>query len=141
MRRIKNRNALLEKVRGCYLKDVVLLKRVIKDVLEESERKAVFKTYDDAVPSLDLSEAMALRAPPNSWFSNHPCESCGRAPEILVKDSEHVERLDSKLQEAKDRFKAFRSEVAELQEKVRNAMIAEHLESLCRRCHDARHGK
>ena len=72
--RLIRRTSVIEEIRKYYLRDIITMKHVIKDVLNHSEREAAWKQYEVNLPSLDLKQALTLHAPSKCEFQVKPCE-------------------------------------------------------------------
>ena len=106
--RLRSRTKLVETFRLAYLRDVVAIKHCLNFTLTNEERKSVLDEYTGRLPSLDLTEALALYAPPNAHVRVKPCESCGGVLDVTMNDSTHVAKLTSiieKLQEREERLR------------------------------------
>jgi hypothetical protein len=90
----------------------------LREVLTGNEREAVMQQYDSILPSLDLREALQLYAPAKSAFQVNPCESCGGTMEIIMRDSDEVERLKKLIIEGKEREARWRLKLATLDAQI-----------------------
>lgn len=120
--RLIRRNAIIDEIRKYYLRDVVTIKHVIKDVLSATERTQVFKMYDENLPSLNLKEALQLHAPVKCELQVSQCSECGGHLEIIMKDSDEVDRLKKTIVDCKDRESRFRIKLATLDAQIENTM-------------------
>lgn len=127
--RLTRRTAMIDEIRKFYLRDVVALKHVMRDVLTGTEREIIFREFESAIPSLDLSKALALHAPTNSDFRVRPCEQCGGQLEVIMRDSDEVDRLKKILSDCKDREQRFRLKLGTLDAEI-ETMTKEKAEGL-----------
>jgi hypothetical protein len=119
--RLVRRTGVIEEIRKYYLRDIVTMKHVLKDVLVDSEREAAWKRYEEALPSLDLKESLMLHAPAKCEFRVKPCEMCGGQLELVTKDTDEVDYLKKIIKEGKDRENRWREKLAYLDVQVETA--------------------
>lgn len=62
--RLVRRTEVIEGIRKFYLRDVVTMKHLLRDLLSEDERRTIWKQFECALPSLDLK----VRLEPSSSF-------------------------------------------------------------------------
>jgi hypothetical protein len=99
--RLYKRNVLLEEMRKSYLRDVVVLKNLMKELLRGSEREVIMLQYDAMLPSLDMTQALAPHAPGETTFTVKPCVSCGGHLEVNVNVTEKLKELHNLLDKYK----------------------------------------
>jgi len=120
-RRLKRRTDLVGTIRVSYLKDVILLKRIMEDVLTDPERKLILSTLLATLPSLDLKEPLELHAPTDTFLEFDPCKECGGTVEILHKDSKRLQKLEDTVLKATKVVSDLRGRLAVAEEKKRQA--------------------
>jgi hypothetical protein len=91
--RLVRRTTIIDEIRKAYLRDVISIKHVIRDVLNENEREEVFKQYESNLPSLDLKEGIQLHAPFKVELQLKICNECGGHLELINRDTDEVEAL------------------------------------------------
>lgn len=52
--RLVRRTSVIEGIRKYYLRDVVTMKHILRDLLSETERKEAWRQYEYILPSIDL---------------------------------------------------------------------------------------
>jgi hypothetical protein len=119
--RLIRRTNVIEEIRKFYLRDVITMKHIIKDVLSDSEREAAWKQYEVNLPSLDLKQALILHAPSKCEFQVKPCEQCGGELELVMKDTDEVDYLKKLIKEGKDREARWREKLAYLDVQIETA--------------------
>lgn len=112
--RLVRRTALVNDIRSYYLRDVVTIKHILEEVLNETEKEAVMKEYSQRLPSLDMTQHLNLHAPSNTNLRVTPCESCGGKVDAVLADSDEVVRLKENITIMKKREERLRLQVAEL---------------------------
>jgi hypothetical protein len=120
--RLIRRTNVIDEIRKFYLRDVVTMKNVLNNFLSGSEKEAVWKEYDAALPSIDLKPLLKLHAPTGGEFKVKPCEKCGGQLEIVMKDTDEVERLKKVLNECKERENRWREKLATLDVQIEEAL-------------------
>lgn len=116
--RLARRSRIIEEIRKYYLKDVVTVKHVLRDVLTEPERDAVLQTYYNRLPSLDMRQGLALHAPSKTELQVKPCEECGGVLEIVMKDNDEVYKLKKQLADVRERDGRWRVKLATLDAQI-----------------------
>lgn len=58
--RLSRRTGTIDTIRKHYLRDVVTMKHILKEMLTDTERRHAWKQYEHILPSLDLK----VRLPP-----------------------------------------------------------------------------
>ena len=130
-KRLKRRNLLLDEVRSAYLKDVI----VLRELLRKNEPP------HDGQSSLNLRPTLALYAPPECAFriANSGADSYGGHLEVIHQESNRamelskcIEQLleveqNSRLQVAKSELSAQRDRIALMNQHVLNRNEREHL--------------
>ena len=112
--RLIRRTSLVNEIRSSYLRDVVTIKNILEELLTGTEKEAVILEYTSRLPSLDLREQLALRAPKNCELRVTPCETCGGKVEAVLADSDEVVNLKKVIDVMKKREERLRLRVAEL---------------------------
>jgi len=123
--RLRSRTKLVETFRLAYLRDVVAIKHCLNFTLTDPERKSVLNEYTGRLPSLDLSEALALYAPPNAHVRVKPCAECGGVLDVTMNDSSHVAKLMSIIEKLQEREERLRMTIA-TQDATTDAMTIKH---------------
>jgi hypothetical protein len=118
--RLIRRTAIIDEIRKYYLRDVVTIKHIMKDVLTSREREQVFRQYDENLPSINLKEALKLHAPVKCELQVAQCGECGGHLEIIMKDSDEVDMLKKTIVDCKDRESRFRIKLATLDAQIEN---------------------
>lgn len=119
--RLIRRTNVIDEIRKFYLRDVVTLKHVLNDVLSGSEKEEVWREYESTIPSINLKQMLKLHAPTGGEFKISPCEKCGGQLEIVMKDTDEVEKLKKVLSESKDRENRWREKLANLDVQIEEA--------------------
>lgn len=102
--KLLRRTELLELCRQSYLKDVIALKYALDKVITSEEKQMVLKQYTSQVPSIDLREPLQLYGPKKTTLLPiHKCETCGGWAELVISDSDEVDRLKAVVHTAKER--------------------------------------
>lgn len=133
-KRMKSRAVLIDKIRSAYLRDVVTIKHCLNDVLTGKEKKMVMDEFVGRLPSVDLAGYLDLYKPPNTKMRMKKCEECGGHVDVIIKDSDHVERLMKVIERYKEREEgmgitiATQDAEAEANEKKRVAALRQHTE-------------
>eukprot|EP01035_Chromulina_nebulosa_P026515 gene26515-34721_t len=120
--RLLRRTAMIDDIRKCYLRDVVVIKNVLHDVIIDSEREIVIKELANRLPSLDLTKSLPIHAPINTELRIAPCESCGGRVEAVLVDSDEVVNLQKVVSQMRERESRFKSTLAELDAKLEAAV-------------------
>ena len=123
--RLRARTKLVETFRLAYLRDVVAIKHCLNFALTDTERKTVLNEYTGRLPSLDLTEALALYAPPNAHLRVKPCAECGGIIDVTMNDSEHVAKLTSIIGKLKEKEERLRITIA-TQDAEKDSMVVKH---------------
>lgn len=118
--RLIRRTAIIDEIRKYYLRDVITIKHIMKDVLTTRERQQVLKMYDENLPSIDLKQALVLHAPTKCELQVSHCGECGGQLEIIMKDSDEVDMLKKTIIDCKDRESRFRIKLATLDAQIEN---------------------
>jgi hypothetical protein len=118
--RLIRRTSIIDEIRKYYLRDVVTIKHIMKDVLTTREREQVLRIYDENLPSLDLKQALKLHAPTKCELQVAQCGECGGQLEIIMKDSDEVDMLKKTIIDCKDRESRFRIKLATLDAQIEN---------------------
>lgn len=121
--RLIRRTNVIDEIRKFYLRDIVSMRHIIKEVLTEPEREIVWREYDTALPSIDLSQMLKLHAPSKGEFRITPCEKCGGQLEIVTKDTDEVEALKKIISDSKDRENRWREKLATLDAQIESATL------------------
>lgn len=116
--RLVRRTAIIDEIRKYYLRDVITIKHILRDVLTAPERESVMKMYDARLPSLDLKASLQLHAPTKCEMQVRQCGECGGQLEIIMKDSDEVERLKKVISDCRERESRFRMKLATLDAQV-----------------------
>lgn len=116
--RLIRRTAIIDEIRKYYLRDVVTVKHIMKDVLAKHEREEVLAMYEQNLPSINLNEALRLHAPVKSELQVAQCGECGGHLEIVMKDSDEVDKLKKIIVDVKDRESRFRIKLATLDAQI-----------------------
>ena len=116
--RLVRRTNMIDDIRKYYLRDVITVKYILRDVLSDTEREAVMKQYDSRLPSLDLRQALIIHAPTKCEMQVRPCDECGGQLEIIMKDSDEVERLKKVIADCRERENRFRVKLATLDTQI-----------------------
>ena len=95
--RLVRRSGIIAEMRKHYLRDIVAVRNIMNEVITSDERQVVLRTYTQSLPSLDMTQPLALYGPHNCDMDVKPCAECGGYVEIIVKDSEEMERLNKVL--------------------------------------------
>jgi hypothetical protein len=117
-RRLVRRTNTIDDIRKFYLRDIVTMKHILQEVLTDPERELVWKEYEANLPSIDLKQTLKLHAPDKCEFQVRPCEKCGGQLEVILKDSEEVERLKKYIAGSKDRENRWREKLANLDAQI-----------------------
>lgn len=117
-RRLVRRTNTIDEIRKFYLRDIVTMRHILQEVLTEPERELVWKEYEANLPSIDLKQTLKLHAPDKCEFQVRPCEKCGGQLEVILKDSEEVERLKKYIAGSKDRENRWREKLANLDAQI-----------------------
>lgn len=120
--RLLRRTAMIDDIRKCYLRDVVVIKNVLHDVIIDSEREIVIKELSNRLPSLDLTKSLPIHAPMNTELRIAPCEACGGRIEAVLVDSDEVVNLQKVVLQMRERESRFKSNLAELDAKLEAAV-------------------
>lgn len=112
--RLVRRTNVIEDIRKFYLRDIVAMRHVIRQVLTDKEREEVWQQYEVNLPSIDFNEALKVHAPTDCEFQIKPCEMCGGQLELIRKDSDEVDKLKKLLKESKEREAKWREKLASL---------------------------
>ena len=118
--RLVRRSGIIAEMRKHYLRDIVAVKNIVNDVITSDERQIVLKAYTQGLPSLDMTQPLALYGPHNCDLDVKPCNECGGYVEIIVKDSEEMDRLNKVLSDCRDREGRFRLTLGELDARLEN---------------------
>ena len=120
--RLVRRTAMIDEIRKCYLRDVVIIKNVLHDVIIDSEREIVVKELASRLPSLDLMKSLPIHAPMNTELRISPCEACGGRVEAVMVDSDEVVKLQKVVSQMRERESRFKANLAELDAKLEVAV-------------------
>ena len=120
--RLVRRTAMIDEIRKCYLRDVVIIKNVLHDVIIDSEREIVVKELASRLPSLDLTKSLPIHAPMNTELRISPCEACGGRVEAVMVDSDEVVKLQKVVSQMRERESRFKANLAELDAKLEVAV-------------------
>jgi hypothetical protein len=125
--RLKRRIELIREMRAAYLRDVVLIKQLMTELLTNDERLLIFQQQDAHLPSLDL-ERFLLSRPIENSFELIPCTTCGGTVEIVHHDSNEIQKLTMQLQNLDQKKGDYRLIIAtktalldELEEKLKRS--------------------
>lgn len=116
--RLVRRTSIIDEIRKYYLRDIVTVKHILRDVLSSVEREAVMKQYDAILPSLDLKQALILHAPTKCELQVKHCTECGGQLEIIMKDSDEVDRLKRVIADCKERESRFRIKLGSIDAQI-----------------------
>lgn len=116
--RLIRRTSMIDEIRKCYLRDVVVLKNVLDEILTGTEKEIIVKEITSRLPSLDLRQSLAVHAPKNTEMRVSPCESCGGRVEAILIDSDEVIQLQKLVSQMKERENRFKLKLAELDAKL-----------------------
>lgn len=119
--RLKRRTEIIDEIRSYYLRDIVTVKHILKDLLVGGEREYVYRQYEGALPSLDLKKSLMLHAPDKCELKVKLCNECGGHLEIVSRDSDEVEQLKKVLLEARERENRWRVKLASLDVEIENS--------------------
>jgi hypothetical protein len=120
--RLIRRTGVIDEIRKFYLRDIVTMRHVLRDILTENEREAAWQQYESALPSLDLRQNLKLHAPARGEFKIRPCEKCGGELEIVMKDTDEVESLKRIISDSKERENRWRERLADLDNQIESAL-------------------
>lgn len=112
--RLIRRTWMIDEIRKSYLRDVVTVKHIITDVLTANERQFVMNQFDSYLPSLDMKQGLQLYAPAKTSLSVKLCNECGGHLEIVMVDTDEVDRYKKIASDAKEREARFRVKLATL---------------------------
>ena len=135
--RLKKRSDLISEVRAAYLRDVVVLKHQLEQLLTNDERLQLLTQWKKSIPSIDLRQHLMLYAPDEASLDVIPCETCGGSVEIIHHDSSEIEELSkalSHLDKNKDELRviiATRGAQIEVTERKMEMMMMEHQNEVC----------
>lgn len=121
--RLKRRNEVMEALRRSYLKDIVIVKYWVKEVLKDDERIAVINQVEANIPSLDLTKPLLLHAPKDSEFRLKPCDNCGGRIDIVLNDSLQVVKLKQKMEAMKEMENSLRLHAATVDAKMEKLSV------------------
>lgn len=121
--RLVRRTAIIDEIRKYYLRDVVTIKHIMKDVLTTGERQKVLKMHVENLPSIDLKQALVLHAPTKCELQVSHCGECGGQLEIIMKDSDEVDMLKKVIVDCKNRESRFRIKLATLDAQIESTTI------------------
>lgn len=116
--RLIRRTSIIDEIRKYYLRDIVTVKELINQVLTTDERKSFLSLYDQNLPSLDMTQSLLLHSPSKCEMVVKHCSECGGHVEIIMKDSDEVERLKKIISDSKDREGRFRIKLGELDAQI-----------------------
>ncbi len=116
--RLIRRTEIIDEIRKFYLRDVVTIKYIMRDVLTGTEREHIYKQYESVLPSLDLKKALVLHAPVKTELQIKLCNECGGHLEIISRDSDEVEMLKKVLMEARERENRWRVKLATMDSEI-----------------------
>lgn len=116
--RLKRRTEIIDEIRRYYLRDIVTVKYIMRDVLSNTERETIYKQYESMLPSLDLKKALILHAPQKTELAIKLCNECGGHLEIISRDSDEVEMLKKVLSEARERENRWRVKLASMDSEI-----------------------
>jgi hypothetical protein len=120
--RLIRRTGVIDEIRKFYLRDIVTMRHVLRDILTDTEREEAWNQYDSALPSLDLRQNLKLHAPARGEFKIRPCEKCGGELEIVMKDTDEVESLKRIISDSKDRENRWRERLADLDTQIESTL-------------------
>lgn len=109
--RLKRRIELIREMRTAYIRDVLLIKQLMTELLTNDERLQLLKQKETTLPSLNLEKFLLSRPVENS-FNIIPCHTCGGTVEIVHHDSEEIKNLTAQLQNMDQKKGDFRLIIA-----------------------------
>jgi hypothetical protein len=133
--RLVRRTAVIDGIRKYYLRDVVTMKYILKEMLDDTERREAWKIYEHTLPSIDLKvslnvditiyyvfiflfylyqQPLELHAPEKCAFQVIPCDVCGGKLELVLKGNEEAEGLKKTLKDNKERENRWRVKLADI---------------------------
>ena len=127
-KRLKLRTVLLEDIRTAYLRDIVTVKHVLSDIITEPERCSVLEEYKTRLPSVDLRQPLSLYGPTNAQLRIKTCDACGGNADVVISDSDQVDRLLKANAKFKEREERLRITIASLDVKLETS-ITERLDA------------
>jgi hypothetical protein len=95
--RLKRRSLLIGEIRKAYLRDIVLLKHILKEYFIQENRDEILNQWEKSIPSLDLRQHFMIYSPHESSLDLIPCETCGGSVEIVHHDSSEIQELSKAL--------------------------------------------
>ena len=95
--RLKKRSDLIKEIRAAYLRDVVVLKHQLEQLLSNDERAILLSQWKKSIPSIDLRQHLMLYSPNEASLDIIPCDTCGGSVEIIHHDSSEIEELSKAL--------------------------------------------
>lgn len=123
--RIHRRSCMIEQLRRSYIKDVVAMKLVLKNLpkIRMPEFQELIVLWESALPSVDLTAPLALHGPALSFVSVSPCKQCGGTIDISRYDGKQVEELTIQLASLEGRMKKLRLQLATEQSNQADARV------------------
>ncbi len=118
--RLIRRTDIIDEIRKFYLRDIVTVKHIMRDLLTGTEREAIYKQYESVLPSLDLKQSLLLHAPVKTELQIKLCNECGGHLEIISRDSDEVEMLKKMLGDARERENRWRVKLATMDSEIEN---------------------
>jgi hypothetical protein len=97
MNRLKKRSDLISEMRAAYLRDIVMLKHQLEQLLTNDERYKLLADWKKSIPSIDLRQHLMLYSPNEASIDIIPCDKCGGSVEIVHHDSSEIEELSKAL--------------------------------------------
>lgn len=95
--RLKKRTDLISELRAAYLRDIVMLKYQLEQLLTNDERFKLLADWKKSIPSIDLRQHLMLYSPNEASLDIIPCDRCGGSVEIVHHDSSEIEELSKAL--------------------------------------------
>ena len=92
-RRLLRRTLIINEIRTAYLKDVVILKNILTQLLTPQEHNIILTQYLKSIPSADLREVLTLHGPKEGEFRINPCDHCGGTIDIVIHDHKELIKL------------------------------------------------
>jgi hypothetical protein len=95
--KLYRRAGVIQEIKDAYLRDIIVMKNAMAEHLNKAGAQEVVALWNDSLPSIDLSKALALHAPTLSELKVKPCKNCGGSLDIEFHDSEKYNRIYAKV--------------------------------------------
>ena len=116
--RLKRRTEIIDEIRRYYLRDIVTVKHIMRDLLSNTDREAIYRQYESVLPSLDLKQSLMLHAPVKTELQIKLCNECGGHLEIISRDSDEIEMLKKLISDGRDRENRWRVKLATMDSEI-----------------------